>query len=390
VSDRLRLGLTILAPLAVLVLLGSWLASRFEPWPVTVHTWPSREAQEDPFLAARRLLTELGADVEDVRDFRDRELPSTDVTIFIAGPHYSLGKRQIQEIVAWVKSGGHLAVAVNVREKPPAFLADDDEETDTSDQEDPLLEAFGVHTMPATFGESIVVNGSGLRQSEEIIELDPKPTGGLRVNDYEATPAELWIGDDDNTAAVRLQIDEGTVSAWTSESWATNALLNKGDNALVLWELARRRLNPEVWLVPRLEPPHLGLLVWRHGWPAILALAALLVAALAGAAQRLGPLAPAPPPVRRSLEEHLLASGRLLDSAGAADALVTACRRAVEARAKRRAPSWERMSRQERLAFLASLSGQSARDVAAAFEAGDGGSSLATKVRQLESLRRSL
>jgi hypothetical protein len=86
------------------------------------------------------------------------------------------------------------------------------------------------------------------------------------------------------------------------------------------------------------SPPFLEW-VRRDAWPVLAAAALLLVLWLARIIPRFGPLVPDAPPVRRSLLEHVVASGRFLWSRGAGAELVEAVSERAARTARRRGVS---------------------------------------------------
>jgi hypothetical protein len=106
------------------------------------------------------------------------------------------------------------------------------------------------------------------------------------------------------------------------------------------------------------------LLLVEHGWMAIVPLALLLLAWLRMRAQRFGPLVPAAPEARRSLLEHVQASGEHLYRYGRAHLLHQALRRHVLARIRRRDPLAASLEGQAQVAAIAERTGLPSTDVA--------------------------
>src|SRR5690606_5662047 len=108
-------------------------------------------------------------------------------------------------------------------------------------------------------------------------------------------------------------------------------------------ELARLMLAPNygkgtIHLLYAAEAPSLWKLLLQRGWPVWLPLLLALLAWLWARSQRFGALLPSPREERRSLLEHVRASGEHLHRYGKSPLLYDAVRQAFLARLRRRAP----------------------------------------------------
>jgi len=104
------------------------------------------------------------------------------------------------------------------------------------------------------------------------------------------------------------------------------------------------------------DSPSLWEWLLQHAWPVLLAAALLLLAWLARIVPRFGPLEPEAPPVRRSLLEHLRASGRYVWSRGDAGVLIDALRERVWRSALRRRGGLKGLAHSKAEATLAAIS----------------------------------
>jgi hypothetical protein len=105
------------------------------------------------------------------------------------------------------------------------------------------------------------------------------------------------------------------------------------DHAELGWRLASAQ---PVLLYLRMRSPPLLDWIQRDAWPVAVAAALLLLLWLARIIPRFGPLEPAEEPPRRSLLEHIVASGRFLWSRGAGASLLEAARERAVRLARRR------------------------------------------------------
>ena len=104
--------------------------------------------------------------------------------------------------------------------------------------------------------------------------------------------------------------------------------------------------------------------LWDKARPFLIACAALLVAWLWAGMRRFGSVLPPALTARRSLLEHLEASGRFLWHRGGREALLATSRAAALRRASRLHPAFPSLPEAERLAFLSRHSGLPEEDVA--------------------------
>ena len=135
------------------------------------------------------------------------------------------------------------------------------------------------------------------------------------------------------TVAMSFVQGKGRVTLLPSLRFLRNGTIADLDDAELAWRLSSER-GP-ILLYVRLQSA--GLLDWiqRDAWPAFAAAALLLVLWLLRIIPRFGPLEPDAAPPRRSLLEHLAASGRFLWSRGASAPLLDAVRERASRSARR-------------------------------------------------------
>lgn len=220
-------------------------------------------------------------------------------------------------LLAWVERGGHLLV----RTPPPG---DDDER-----REPALLQALGVGSLGyASACQPFQVEGEDRHREF---------CGGRRFEVSDAAYANVqreW-GNEDGFVFVRLRHGRGTVDVLAdmefmkgqaeSPSFLPAALRTAVDPATATdglhdrphRDLTRYLLQPNygkgtMWLVYASRPPSLWARLFFEGWPVWLPLLLALLGWLWMRAQRFGSVLPSPVAERRSLREHVRASGDLL------------------------------------------------------------------------------
>lgn len=231
------------------------------------------------------------------------------------------------DLLDWVKDGGHLVVA----------LPQGDADLDRDDGEPTLTEILGVQRRPRNEDDDgdgcLRLSAPGAAKPEELFcgarrfDLSQgAPVFGLR------DPAGGW-------AMARIAHGKGSVDVLSSLQLVQRNAIESPVNAwLVAQLLAPNDGHGSFHLIYEPGLPSLWLVVWRKGWmawaPALLALAAWLW----WRAQRIGPLLPGHVRQRRSLIEHVSASGELLWRFRRGDLLHQAVRARFLARLRRRDP----------------------------------------------------
>jgi hypothetical protein len=137
-----------------------------------------------------------------------------------------------------------------------------------------------------------------------------------------------------------------------------------------------------------MDSPPIGEWLWREAWAIVIAAPILLALWLWRIVPRFGPLAPDPAPQRRSLAEHIVASGRYLWSRSEGTYLLQALRERVLRVARRRGVTASATASQT-AASIAKLTGTSERAIRIALESGtatdDQFTSTVATLRDLES-----
>jgi hypothetical protein len=318
----------------------------FEPVEIEVETGLSGAARRDPLLAARRLLAALGVPAET----HHRVVPAPDPSeaMLLVAPPGTLGTEEAALLLDWVDKGGDL-IATPQRALLDAFGAEVD---DTVSNDDDLEESGGVLAIDPGDGRAVRVEVAPWPRL-----LDP-----MDGADYASGPGERHV-------VLRYRRGQGTVTFLADATPLLNRAIGDHEHASFLWGLVTAAGRPAwvrvVWRIPR--EPLLAVLAER-AWAALASGLVLLGAWAWRRSRRFGPLLPDPPPARRSLLEHVRASGDFLFRHGRAEALIEASRRAVQRTVAGRDPGWSGLPASEIRARLAGASGLSDDQVAAALE----------------------
>ena len=319
----------LLAPLVVLVLgtlAAVWFVQTYERVPGKERVPASGEARLRDFLAAERFAGRMGLPARELRSLVDLDaLPAAGVLLMPSG-RQAIDPPRVTQLVAWVRSGGHLIA-----------------EAELLGVEDPLLGALGVEReAQAPAAKPLVAEIAGRALTAAI-----RSRMALRT----ATKVSLQAGGQ----LVSFPHGKGRVTAATSLDFARNDRIGEYDHAELFWKLVT--LAPASSLQVFFRPERLSLwkLLRERALPVLVAGAFLLAFWLWRIAPRFGPLAADPPPARRRLLDHLRASGRYLWTEGLRGRLALAARDAALRRLVRAQPDFAAGSASEKAAGLATL-----------------------------------
>jgi hypothetical protein len=318
------------------VALLAWFASGFER--VNVKEWvqPSGEARLRPFLAAERLARRMGIGAAEVRAATKMQALAQADVLLMPNRRQELDGGRINEIVAWVKDGGHLIVEAELPGMP-----------------DPLLDRFGVKRVSA-----VAVFKPLQAQSDDGAKFSVQLAAPLKLEAAGRRLLEASSGED--LRLVSLALGPGTVTVAVSLDFVRNRRIGELEHAALFWELLSAGNARELLIYSRPERLSLWSFLTENAAPAMIAAGALLVLWLWSVGPRFGPVAPDPAPARRRLLDHLRASGRFYWGRDLRARLVEASRDAALRHVARAQPDFAHLSGGERAARLAEISGLAA------------------------------
>ncbi|MCG8455183.1 MAG: DUF4350 domain-containing protein [Holophagales bacterium] len=281
---------------AVALALAAFFAARaflFEKVTVTVDTGYSGEAAYDPFFAARRLFSGLGAEARSITGLS--KLPPAGSVLWLAPAEGVSRQEDTERLLRWTRDGGHLVL-------------------DATHSAEPFLEAGGWRlesegsARPAPEPASTSKRSAGRDDPSPLHDLPPWPRlVSLAPAESLDEPGELspWF----RTGP----LGSGRLTAAVSLSVFTNDSLAEKQHAQIAWWLVSPDGPPaEIWVAAPSRPPSVWALLVSRGRPIALALGALALVGLALFARPFGPRLPSDPRDRRHLAEHLRATGDFL------------------------------------------------------------------------------
>lgn len=361
---------SILAALLVAVCVGGFFAL-FERVEDEVEVGYQGAARTNPFLAAEHLFTRLGAPARTLAA-GPLSLPPPDHALLLLSPARSLSAERFAKILAWVQKGGRLLL---MPDEAPSL--------------DPVLRHWSVEvTEEPEAGEPEILQ-IPLREGTKA-KVEMPRTRRLVVTRKDAPVQE---GSKAGLAIVRYPEGEGSVTFLADAGFLANDAIGQNDHAALAWALVRAGGDAPagVWIAVRDEVPTLAQLLRRHAWMALASCGLLIAAWLWSAGARFGPLLPDPPRDRRSLLEHVEATGDFLWRTGRGDELLQGARQALIHRIDVREPAWGRLPAPELVQRLATATRLPAARIDRALHGGAATpADLVHALQTLETLRRTL
>lgn len=334
--NLLRIALIAVGVLAVVAGGVAWFLHTYEKVEKQVALPARGEAAYNPLYALKRALQADGVSVDSRQrlDLAAHRLQPGDSVLILGDPR-NLTPVDTRGLLEWVASGGHLLL------RTPQGRWEKDLSV-------PLLQELGVRPLAETVKcEPLQVEGE-----DHHVEF----CNGLRFTFDGVEPLLAWGDLANGYVHARLAHGRGQVDVLADFDFLTNNKA-RGAGPFALDDdpmsgglrdgphraLARNVLAPNygrgtVHLVYAAQMPSLLSSVLRQGWPVWAPLLLALLVWLWSRAQRFGPWLPAPLEGRRSLLEHVRASGEHLSRYNRRVLLYVAVRNAFQARLRRRDP----------------------------------------------------
>ncbi|MFT0473006.1 DUF4350 domain-containing protein [Pseudomonas antarctica] len=321
------------------------------PYDEVVDRGPSPQARQNPYLAAEYFLREQGLAVAHANSLeRLSNLPAKGNSLLLLGERSNMTPRQVDQLLGWAKSGGHLLVVAEA-------LWDEE----TSKSGDLLLDRLNIHQlMSDVFDEPAAPRKKKAPDLTKLyVDNETAPAYFSFDTAFNLTDpkhvAQFSANSAKSSHLMQRDLGDGTVTIVTdSDLWKTPAI-GRHDNAWLLWYLNQ---GTDVTLLFNSDVDNLLTLLLRYFPQALVALVALITLALWQAGMRQGPIQAPAPKARRQLQEHLKASADFLLRRSGQGALLQALQRDVQRAARRRHPGFEHLETAEQWQVLERLTRQ--------------------------------
>lgn len=344
-----------------------WFDNMEQRW--TAHGRHSEAAMQNPMLGATRLLTRYRHTVQladSLTETLHRPLP--DGTLILLDNDGLVTPEQAARLLAWVKRGNTLIVRPKWKGRTGNFVCGEQESsvpphsahsTDANDA-DPIGAQYGIELVARA--RQLRATSAGAADAKPCLTRITLPRAShalqLDIDTFMLTSSNgkaIPLFSDDTLDAVRIHAHGDGHLAFLAQNYFDNDSLAWYDNAeLLLGLTALHRNARHVLIVRHLDMPSWYQALWWQFKAGIISVACGLALLFWLAVRRFGPLLPEPAQERRSLIEHIDASGRWLwKLPGGRDILLAAVRNATEKLLLRRAPELLRLTPAERVAQLA-------------------------------------
>jgi hypothetical protein len=287
---------------------------------------PTGEAAFNPLYPLKRALEIDERKVDARRELqlaRTTLAPNDTLVMFTDTRILSAGERK--RLLDWVRSGGHLVLPT-----PPQFAEIDSDAL-------PLFDALGVQVE----GDDADSRCAQFKIEDQKQHVEFCNGRRFALTENSPDPSLYWFDEEwENYVYARLPLGKGSVDVAAQLDVMQRSGLDEHTHAA----LTRQLLAPNYdkggtfHLVYSAEMPNIFELLLRNAWMLLLPLALAIPVWLWMRTQRLGPLLPSAPDHRRSLLEHIQASGDHLYRYGRAGLLYGEAREAFLRRLRRRDP----------------------------------------------------
>ena len=334
------------AALAFCTLAVTWFLVNFDRRSDVGRGSPKREAMRNPYLAAERLLRDLGYHVDVVQEavYLER-LPRKGVLILTGSRQYHLTPARTEALLDWVRSGGHVVA-----------------EAGLVGQSDPLIREFDVRFQPRksvrtaptrdTANDEDDATAPPAQQRAKTAEPPRRivaiPGYGRDLRMRASRGRQLYEGDivpawgvkgaqdkqhDQGMELLEFGLGEGAVTLINGMWRFGNYSIESDDHAELLAALlAAHPGSGQVLIMTRLSVPSLWEWLTDHAQASVMSALLLLAAWLWHVIPRFGVVRAEAQLERRSLIEHLRAIGRFLWRKQALGVLLAAARANLGAR----------------------------------------------------------
>jgi hypothetical protein len=322
------------------------------------------EARRNPLLAARIFLNRMGVVASTKQSLQGlNNLPSLQSVLLISSRRSTLSQQAINDLYAWVREGGHLITRINQDDVEIYDNNDSDAKEMGKDSSDPLQTLMRVTT-----DEQLRVDkrpfSLTLKGAEQPLTLSIHYFYPIIPYDDVFLRNDETIHIKNAVFILRRHLDKGMITLVSDLGFINNRRIREADHAEIFWQLVHGLATPnEVWLIHNDEIPALWRLMWKQGWALIVTLTLMFVLWLYAAGHRFGPIIPKASEDRRSLLEHITASGHFYWQHRQKAKLIASSREALQQRLAVVHPSWQQLSDAEKIEQLAIRLERSQQDI---------------------------
>lgn len=307
------------------------------------------EARRNVYLAAERFLQKYNMTVKSIPTVLDmKRMPSPDDVLFIPTARYDLSPEKIQELLSWVEQGGHLIA--RARRMGSTIAGPKDE----------LFNALGVQTYVKSGNKPVVSDKSG------VIDVHVNP--GVEDKKVEFN-MNRWMKDTgkhelswsvtgaNGSQLLEYSIGKGYVTLLSDIRFLTNSHIADNDHAAFVYTLVHLdNRNRNIWIVRNGNMPSLLRIMSEKLTASLVASGVFILFWLWNITRRFGPVRSGEVTVRRSLREHITATGLFHWRNRNRSALFMGAKTALLEQISQARPLWTRLAQADLAGKLAKIS----------------------------------
>ena len=336
---------------------GYSLYDRFEAVESITKITLQGEARKNPLYAARIFLNRMGIPAETKQSLQGlKKLPDSNTVLVINSKRSTLSRQAINDLYAWVQAGGHLITGINIDEDG-SYSEEYEEDNDAGEElgsDDPLQDIMQITTGKRLFLSKATEFSLDLKGSQRTLKIQGHSFYPIisRRDVLSAKNESILIKE--KRFILRRHIDKGMITLVADLNFMNNREIREADHAEIFWQLVQGLEVPDdVWLIHNDEMPALWQLMWNKAWAFIITLLILFLLWLRSASHRFGPMIPKAAEDRRSLLEHIKASGNFYWKHQQKGKLIASTREALNQRLALTHPGWKQLSDAEKITQLA-------------------------------------
>lgn len=331
---------------------NQWYDENYEKVTKDVFVGYHGEARTNSLLAAQRFFEAYHIPVSSHEGIA--QIPPLDTTLIMPTQRLQMGENEAHRYLQWIEQGGHMVISAttfySVRGERPDPLLDavgitltendftrnDPDETDDDDED---AAAQTKEKNRPNFQHSNMVYVDWPERNDLLtVQMDDEYRLDLQ---HVKAKVILALEDEIGVYLVRLQLGQGVLTVIYNSHFMRNNTIDRFDHATFLWWIAQLRDPPHaLWLVYSDDMPSLLKWLWQNARTVMISFLVFLCIWLWYASQRFGPLLLSPNIARRSLLEHVEATGRYFWANQHGQRLYSGVQQNLLKTIERRHPAW--------------------------------------------------
>jgi len=343
--------ITYLVIVAVLAILGIWVA-RNTYWDDTfVHVPPQGEAATNAYYSVQHLATALGIRSSFIVSLN--AAPPNKGALLIDGFQGDMTHTHVDELAPWVESGGRLIITDDVVRADPKFQTWSGIHLGARFDSLEKSKPKALPRDPEEDCASLQVATDGKATDKTLTLCLPPSEFGLV-----SQRKPVWsLANRSGLQVLRVNIGRGSLTVIPRYSLISNLNLIRHDHAEIFVSASQLAQGDDLYIVNVARAETLIALVWRLAAPALVFFGVAILCIILRQLPRFGPALPPPAMVRRSLAEQIRANAAFAWRTRKLTALRAAVRRALDETAKKRIASYSSLDIRKRVNAIAAWAG---------------------------------